>query len=268
MIVSTVILTHNSTAFISACLDSLYRELPTDSEIIVVDNGSVDGSVSLIRSSYPSVKLIENPINRGIAPARNQGLRCALGDFILILDVDTVVQPGAIHALLKSMSDDAAVGLSAAQLRSMDGRLQYTCRNFPTLWTKVARQLPAALQQTILEKSEYRSWDHSHPRYVGYVIGACQFIRRAALLEVGLYDERIFYGPEDVDYCLRMWKSGWRVLYDPRAVILHLERRVTRKRPLTNRLTWLHFKGLVWFFWKHKYLMNPPCQEIIAVRTS
>lgn len=268
MIISVVVLTCNSESFILACLDSLRRELPDDSEIIVVDNGSTDGSKSLIRAHYPVVKLIENATNRGIAPARNQGLRSATGDFILVLDVDTVVQPGAIRALLTSMDIDRSVGLSAAQLRSMDGRLQFTCRNFPTLWTKIARQLPANIQNKVLDASEYRSWDHNTPRYVGYVIGACQFIRREALHDVGLYDERIFYGPEDVDYCLRMWKSGWRVLYDPRATILHLERRVTRKRPLTNRLTWLHLKGLVWYFWKHKYLMNPPCQDLISVGAS
>ena len=86
------------------------------------------------------------------------------------------------------------------------------------------------------------------------MIGACQVIRRRALQEVGPFDERIFYGPEDVDMCLRLQQAGWRVVYNPEAVIVHEERRMTRS--LRSGLVWKHILGLGYFFWKHGYLLS------------
>lgn len=263
MRLSIVLLTWNSKSFIQDCLDSLLSQIPSDGEIIIIDNGSTDGSKELIRQQYPDALLIENDENRGVGPARNQGLRIAKGEYILVLDIDTIVQPGGIQALVQGMEEHQEVGLSGAKLVGPDGELQYTCRNFPTVWSKLYRQLSSSLQDRFLADEELRDWDHSIPRYVGYVIGACQMIRRRAMEEVGFYDERIFYGPEDVDYCLRMWQSGWRVLYNPEVVIVHLERRITRKRAWRNPLFIVHLKGLVWYFWKHKYLFNPPKFEAL-----
>jgi GT2 family glycosyltransferase len=162
------------------------------------------------------------------------------------------------------MESDQYVGLSGAKLIDPEGNLQYTCRYFPTLWSKLGRQIPAILQDHLLKDDELRDWDHINRRYVGYVIGACQMIRREAMEEIGLYDDNIFYGPEDVDYCLRMWKAGWRVLYSPAAVIVHMERRITKKHPWRNRLFWVHLKGLVRYFWQHKYLFRAPHFDLMA----
>lgn len=255
---SIVLLTWNSINFIPGCLDSLLSQVPSETEFIVVDNGSVDGSTELIQQQYPDVILVRNAKNRGVGPARNQGLGIARGEYILVLDIDTVVHPGAIQSLIQGMEETPRVGLSGAKLISQDGQLQYTCRKFPTLWSKMFRQLPSRIQEHALKEEELRNWDHSTRRFVGYVIGACQMIRRQAMEEVGFYDERIFYGPEDVDYCLRMWKAGWKVMYNPNAVITHLERRITRKRFWRNPLFWVHLKGLAWYFWKHKYLFRSP----------
>jgi N-acetylglucosaminyl-diphospho-decaprenol L-rhamnosyltransferase len=264
MKLSVVLLTWNSQALIPSCLDSLLDEVPTNAtEVLIVDNGSVDGSKELVQQKYPDVILIANEENRGIGPARNQGLRIAQGEYILVLDIDTIVQPLAVQALIQGMDKDPHVGLSGAKLIGSDGQLQYTCRSFPTLWSKILRQLPSYIQNWLLKQEELRSWDHSTRRYVGYVIGACQVIRRRAMKEVGLYDERIFYGPEDVDYCLRMWQTGWRVMYNPDASIVHLEQRITRKRFWCNSLFWVHLKGLMWYFWKHKYLFTPPMFEAL-----
>ncbi len=259
MKLSIVLLTWNATPYIRNCLDALLPQVPEQTEIIVIDNGSRDNSAQIIRQEYPDVILIVNQTNIGVGPARNQGLRLAKGNYILILDIDTIVQPGAIHALLDSMDHDPSAGLAAAKLVDPDGNLQYTCRHFPTAWGKLGRQLPAMFQNDWLKDEELRAWDHRSSRYVGYVIGACQLIRRQAMEQIGLYDEHIFYGPEDVDYCLRMWQAGWRVLYNPQAVITHFERRITRKSPWRNPLFWIHLKGVLWYFWKHKYLFRPPC---------
>jgi GT2 family glycosyltransferase len=116
--------------------------------------------------------------------------------------------------------------------------------------------LPAGFGRAVIDDVELRWWDHTGVREVDYVIGACQLIRKAALDEVGLLDERIFYGPEDVDLCLRMQHAGWRVEYVPEAVVMHLERRVTRK--LLSTLTARHVYGLGYFFWKHRHLLTRP----------
>jgi len=88
------------------------------------------------------------------------------------------------------------------------------------------------------------------------VIGACQLVRRRALAEVGPLDERIFYGPEDVDFCLRLWRKGWKVLYAPDSLVIHHERRLTRR--LLSRLTFRHAAGLAYYFAKHRYLIHAP----------
>ncbi len=253
--VSIIILTWNSEQQIGACLASLDRGLSEfPSEVIVIDNGSQDQTCAVIREVLPDAQLLCNPENRGVAPARNQGIRLAQGKYVLILDDDTVVQPGALEILIRYMEDRPEVGLCGPKLTGADGKLQLSCRRFPTLIDKLARRLPAILGQEIARKAEMADWDHRTIREVDYVIGACQVIRRRALQEVGLLDERIFYGPEDVDMCLRMQQAGWRVVYNPKAVIVHKERRMTRL--LASGLVWKHIYGLGYYFWKHGYLLS------------
>ena len=253
--VSIIILTWNSEQQIGACLASLDRGLSEfPSEVIVVDNGSSDRTCSIVREAVPGVRLVSNPENRGVASARNQGIRLARGEYLLILDDDTVVQPGALDVLIRYMEAQPEVGLCGPRLTDADGKLQLSCRRFPTLIDKLARRLPSILGQEISRKAEMADWDHRTIREVDYVIGACQVIRRHALQEVGLLDERIFYGPEDVDMCLRLQQAGWRVAYNPDAVVVHEERRISRS--LGSGLVWKHICGLGYYFWKHGYLLS------------
>ena len=253
--ISIIILTWNSEQYIAACLASLDRGLSAfTSEVIVVDNGSLDQTCSVVRQAYPQTQLICNPENRGVAPARNQGIRLAQGEYILILDDDTVVQPGALDFLTRYMEEHPDVGLCGPKLTDADGQLQLSCRRFPTLVDKLARHVPAALGQKVTREAEMADWDHQTARAVDYVIGACQLIRCRALEEVGLFDERIFYGPEDIDICVRLQQAGWSVVYNPQAVIVHEERRMTRS--LKSSLVWKHIYGLGYYFWKHGYLLS------------
>ncbi len=255
-VVSIVILTWNSRSLLTACLAALpAATAPLATELIIVDNGSQDGTAELLAARSDLVT-ITNPTNRGVAPARNQGLRRARGEFVALLDVDTVAQPGSFPTLVARLRATPGVGLVGPKLVGADGALQYSCRRFPTIVDKVLRRLPERFGRAIADDVELRWWDHVGVREVDYVIGACQVIRRAALAEVGLLDERIFYGPEDVDLCLRMHHAGWQVEYVPEAIVMHLERRVTRK--LLSRLTARHVYGLGYFFWKHGYLLTRP----------
>ena len=246
MKVSIVILTWNSVPEIEACLASLAEGVTLSHEVIVVDNGSQDQTCRLVQKTWPTVRLVRNPQNRGVAPARNQGIRLAGGEYIVILDDDTVVQPRALDRLVGYMDAQPEVGLCGPRLTTAEGDLQLSCRRFPTLVDKLARRLPSAAAQRMTRAAEMADWDHRTIRAVDYVIGACQVIRRRALHEVGLFDERIFYGPEDVDLCLRLQQAGWQVAYNPDAVVVHKERRVTRS--LRSVLTWKHGLGLGYFF--------------------
>ncbi len=255
-VLSIVILTWNSRALLEACLAALpAATVPLATEVIVIDNGSRDDTEVLL-ARRPDLVVVRNPRNRGVAPGRNQGLRLARGEFVALLDVDTVSAPGAFRTLVEYLRAAPDVGLVAPRLVGADGALHYSCRRFPTLLDKVARRLPSRFGRALTDDVELRWWDHASARDVDYVIGACQVLRRIALQQVGELDERIFYGPEDVDLCLRMHRAGWRVVYAPQAEVAHLERRVTRK--LLSMLTARHAWGLAYYFWKHGYLLTRP----------
>jgi len=252
---SIVILTWNSTELLRGCLASLPQALRMfPHEVIVVDNGSRGYTPASLRLEFPWMQVIVNRKNRGVAPGRNQGMQVAQGEYIILLDDDTVVQPGTFDHLLKYMDAHPEIGLCAPKLLDLYGQLQLTCRCFPTISDKLARQLPFAAAHRLRQDAELADWDHNSVRAVDYVIGACQVIRRAALVEVGLLDEKIFYGPEDVDLCLRLQQAGWQIVYNPEVIVIHKERRVARA--MFASLSWKHFWGLSHYFWKHGYLFS------------
>ena len=267
---SVVILTWNSMRHVGRCLGSLMGSdlCELDSEIIVIDNGSVDGTRSISRSFRHPVPMVEAARHKpspalGLSstpkPRRSScekpGLKLARGEYIMILDVDTVVPKRCFSILTSIMSANLRIGVLAPRLQSEDGSLQHSCRRFPTLVSKLARRLPGSWAERAVRADYMVATDGLV--YVDYAIGAAQFIRRKALNEVGWLDERIFYGPEDVDFCLRMWQSGWAVAHVPDPVIVHHESRITKRR-LLSKVAVRHIIGLVYYFVKHRYLFGQP----------
>lgn len=255
MKLSIIILTWNSKDMVNKCLDSIYDTIDfEDFEIIVIDNGSKDGTQKVLKVDYPEIKIIQNEKNRGVGPARNQGLEKAQGEYFLILDIDTVVIKNVISTLIDFMDTHTDVGLCGPKLLYQNGELQYSCRKFPTVITKFLRRIPLGISRKLLEDEEYHNWDHNSIKEVDHVIGACSLIRKKAFEEIGYFDERIFYGPEDADYCLRLWKSGWKVIYNPKAVVKHYEQRITKD--FFNVITLKHIEGLIIYFRKHNYYFS------------
>lgn len=254
--VSVVVATWRDREECLGCLASLVEAgwAAGDLEVIVVDNGSEDRAGDAVAARFPAARVLRNEANRGVAAARNQGIREARGDSVLLLDADTRVRPGAVGLMLDSLAG-RSVGVVGPRLVSQTGELQFTGRRFPTLAGKLGRRLDVGPLRDRAHGEELRDWDHATERDVGYVIGACQLIRREVFDRVGLLDERIFYGPEDVDFCLRAQLDGWRVVYEPRAVVEHRERRITKTwRP--NLLTLKHATALAYYFAKHRYLFS------------
>lgn len=254
--ISVIILTWNSGRYIGKCLDSLIAELKdlqSKFEIFVVDNGSTDKTLGVLDkyAALKQIELISLDKNTGTTYSRNLALKRAKGDFILILDSDTKVKPGAIKKLLEELGDDKQIGLIAPKLLYGDGSLQPSFKKFPIVQGKLLKTIPLGWAQRLASKLElYDPPISKELSDVDYCISACWLLPKRVVNKVGLLDERIFYAPEDVDYCLRVWLAGYRVVYCPSAEIVHHTQRISYK---SKWFAISHLGGLFYFFKKHHY---------------
>jgi GT2 family glycosyltransferase len=236
--VTAVIVTYNSRTFIGECLRSL-REAGNVSEILVVDNASTDGCAEVVSREYPEARLVVNEKNFGYARGVNRGLREARERYVLVLNPDVRLLPGSVEALWRAMESAPSVGIAAPKLLNPDGTLQYSCRRFYTFGTFLARR--TFLRRLLpLRRVERRHLmmdeDHDRSMTVDWVIGGALLVRREAVEDVGPMDERFFLYFEDVDWCYRMSKRGWRVLYQPEAMMVHHHRRESARSPMGRSL--------------------------------
>lgn len=246
--VSVVIVNWNTKELLSNCLASLRKHVAgTSLEIFVVDNGSADGSVEMVRTGFPEVELIENGRNLGFARANNLALRRASGRYLLLLNSDTVVRGGALEGLVSTMDNDQAIGIVGLQLLNEDGSLQNSVSSMPSLLTELGNK---SLLRLLLP-SRYPGKEHrfAAPVMVDSVIGACLMARREAVQAVGLLDEDFFFFLEETDWCLRMKKAGWKVMHDPRHSIYHLQGRSAGKVNVRARIE--YWRSRYTFFRKH-----------------
>jgi hypothetical protein len=252
-----VLLTWNSEQFVVECVNSITSSIQrNDFEIIVIDNGSTDHTLEILKKNFPNLQIIENLQNQGVARARNQGIARTKGTYVVLLDIDTVLPDGTIDGLTAFMDNNPMVGICAPKLLSPDGTVQNSCRKFPLIHSKILRRMRGKWADAMLKEEYYQGEISQHVPFDGdYVIGACQVIRRTALDEIGYLDQKIFYGPEDVDICLRMHLKKWRVVYIPSFTVIHFEQRVTKCK-LVSKLTLKHTCALLYFFLKYKYFFS------------
>ncbi len=259
--ISAIILTWNSAHYIDRCLQSLIndaRSANLEIEIFVIDGGSTDETLEILcqlAEQTPMLQVIKLGKNLGTTASRNIALKKARGEYLLILDSDTEVLPGSLKTLFDVIESEPRVGIAAPRLLYPDGSVQPSCKRFPTALLKVSKFLPFAWLRKLGERAELYPNEIYSANFVktlrvDHCISAFWLVRREAMLEVGLLDERIFYAPEDVDYCLRMWLSGWEVLYVPSAQVVHHTQRVSYK---SLRMAWLHAMGLFYYFKKFGY---------------
>ena len=243
---SIIILTWNQRDVLHRCLCSLMPAIEGIShEVIVVDNGSSDGSLQMLEQSFPEITVIANAENRGVAAARNQGITASTGRYILILDNDTVVNAKAIIGMLNYLKRNPKAGIVACRLLNADSSVQNSLKPYPCLKQKIRNVLRLATHEPQF------STDADGVIHPTYVIGACQMFSLRIVNEVGLLDENIFYGPEDADFCLRVAQAGYSVCYLPMYSIEHLHRRVTSHN-LLSPLARRHIAALLYFYRKHR----------------
>lgn len=257
---SFVILTWNSSKTINDCLLSISKnsiKSRLNYEMLIVDNGSNDQTVKMIRDNfkYLPVKLTVLPKNMGTTFSRNIALRQAKGDIICVIDSDAVLQQGDLNEIANRLKDDS-LGIVAPKLVLPDGTVQNSVKKFPSLLAKLAKILKIIFNIKIGDYDWYQDFPFSGETEVDYAISACWFFKRRLLQEVGFLDEKIFYAPEDIDYCLRVRRKGKQIIYYPYLTVLHHCQQITHKYAL-SMISLSHFWGLLYYFAKHRYLIKP-----------
>lgn len=258
---SIVLVNWNTRDRLAACLGAIEATAGDLAlEIFVVDNASQDGSAEMVRRRFPAVRLIANDHNLGFSAGNNQALREAAGRYVLLLNPDTEVQPGALAALRDFMEAHPEAGLCGAKLLQPDGRLYPACkRSIPTPAVALWRAL--GLSRLFPKHKEFGKYnlsflDPDEVHAVEAVSGACMFARKSAVDQVGLLDERFFMYGEDLDWCLRISQAGWKIYYVPQAQIVHYFGSGSRQRRLKSTLNF--YQAMYLFHRKHfARRMNP-----------
>jgi N-acetylglucosaminyl-diphospho-decaprenol L-rhamnosyltransferase len=226
VLVSIVIVSWNARQFLQGALASLYREtVGVDFETIVVDNGSTDGTVQFVSCEWPQVRLVASPTNLGFTGGNNLGFRHCRGRYILLLNSDTIVLPTTVRGMADFLEQHPEAGCVGCRHLNEDRTLQRSVDNFPSL-------LNDFVSYTELQRLQFVQWflhkkfawwsDHNVMREVDWVNGACMMVRREILDRIGGLDEGYFIYAEEVDWCYRIRKAGWRIYFTPDAEVVHL----------------------------------------------
>ena len=246
-----VIVSYNARPELERCLHSLHGAAPALShQIVVVDNGSTDGSPAAVRERWPAVNVLENGENIGFAGATNVGISASQSELVLLLNPDTIVPPGAIDRLVADLRAHPEAAICGPRLVDGDGRPEISFGKMITPLQEVRQKLLVRLYEwrvpPIVSLVEHRVRQAHNPDWVS---GACLLARRADLDEVGLLDERFFLYTEDVDLCASVRGRGRLVRFAPAAEVLHLRgRSVRRDRAAAERA---YLRSRMAFYAKH-----------------
>lgn len=224
---SVIIVNWNTKEYLKECLESLYKEKKHFSiEIFVVDNASSDGSSEMVNVNFPQATLIENDENVGFARANNQAIRECGGKYVLLINPDTVVLGNCLENMLNFMEKHPDAGAAGCKIFNVKGELEpfRTAKRFPTPLTKFYVDMHLdRLFPKIKHFGRYSmvGWDRNDIREIDVLSGAFMFVRRKAIQDVGLLDERFFLLAEDIDWCRRIKQKNWKILLNPYAEIIH-----------------------------------------------
>ncbi len=224
--VSIIIVNWNTRQITCECLKSVYEQTKELSfEVIVVENGSSDSSVEMVKNEYPRVILIENQENRGFAAANNQGMAIAKGKYVLLLNSDTFILDDAIRKAVSLADDHPKAAVVGCRILNADMTMQQSCFMFPSLLNMV---LSSSYLYKLFPRSKFFGrermswWDRRDEREVDVVTGCFMLIRREAIEAIGMMDEQFFMYAEETDWCYRFKQAGWRILFTPEVEIVHL----------------------------------------------
>jgi GT2 family glycosyltransferase len=260
-LISVIIVNFNSKNYLTKCVQSVFASTVT-AEVFVVDNNSEDDSLSILKSAMgctPRLHIIEHEENLGFARANNDVLPSTQSDYILFLNPDCVIKPNTIETMMKVMDSNPDAGMAGCLIRNPDGTEQAGSRRYiPTPWRSMIRVLKLA------------KFFRKHPRFaiinlagqpmpdrpvpMEAISGAFMFVRRKAMEHVGPMDDGYFLHCEDLDWCMRFRKAGWKILFVPHVEITHTKGVCSIDRQI--RVEWHKHRGMVRFyrkFFRHQY---------------
>jgi GT2 family glycosyltransferase len=238
--VSIIILSWDTKQLLRNCLKSL-RGMAV--EVIVVDNGSTDGSPAMVAKEFPQVKLIRNKKNLGFGTANNQGMKIATSDYFLLLNSDTVVKDEAPLKMAAFLAKNPQAGAVGCRLLNPDGSLQPSAGPFPDLKVSFVMLFLEHWLKDLARTSFAKTTE------VDWVMGAALMVRREVIKKAGWMDEGVFMYMDEVEWCYRIKKAGFKVFFYPGAEIVHLfgaSSKSGRTAPILNI-----YRGLIYFYKKH-----------------
>lgn len=256
------IVTCNGKSVLADCLESIYRAgIASSFEVIVVDNASIDGTSEWLSKSFPTVRLIQNRDNLGIAVGNNQCLKAAQGRYVLLLNNDTIVLPGMLDKLVGFADSHPDAGAVGGKLVNPDGSFQASFSNFPSLWSEL---IHATRLWTFYDKHYPSRGETDAAQEVDWICSACLLLRWSAVEQVGGVDEMYVMYSDETDLQYRLHRSGWKVYYLPDVKTIHLGGQSAshwRRRRLI-------YRGKLLFFIKHYGLMKTIILRIIFTLAS
>ena len=247
--ISVVVVTYDGLPYLEPCLESVAGH-----ETVVVDHGSTDGTLELVRERFPAVRLVEQE-NRGLAAGWNRGIAETGSRYVLLLNSDAWVKRGALEQLVAFADGRVEAAVVGPRLVNPDGSLQPSVRAFPTMWrlaTEYFGLRKLAPHSRALNEFYGGGFDHESVREVDFIKASCLLVRRRAVEEVGPADESFFLFSEEVDWCYRFRRAGWKVVFFPGAEVVHVGGASWRREfDLGFRE---QLRGHIRFFAKHRSL--------------
>ncbi len=259
---SIVMVCWNNLDYLDPCLESLYESnLESSFDVIVVDNGSTDGSQQMLREKYPDVKIIQNEGNVGLGKASNQGIEATSGEFILLFNNDTIVNKYALDSMVNLMREKPDAGAVGIKLLNGDGSFQSGYGGFSNLWEEFL--IAIQVGERIWPGYPLQG-DSETIQQVGWMSSACLLVRRETLNQIGLLDEYYFIYGDETDIQYRMKNAGWKAYYIPDASIIHFGGR-SMNRWKRRRMV---YRGKMLFYKKNYGVMRTTILRImLAVLT-
>jgi GT2 family glycosyltransferase len=248
--ISFVIVSWNSANYLIKCIESILDSVcGLAFEVIVVDNGSTDSSVIAVRQRFPGVLVVEEKENLGFAKANNVGMKVAKGKYFCLANSDTVLGANSAGLLFRYMEEHLDVGLSGPMVLNGDGSFQPSCRKIPTLWDHAVESvgLHAIFKDSTTFGGQFFQWmPENTPSEVDILSGCFLVARREAVHAIGMFDERFYIYGEDLDWSMRFWSDGWKVVYYPLATVTHHGGASSKRQPLRFYVELYKAKLLFW----------------------
>ena len=254
-VLSVIVVSWNTKGLLRDCLRSVYEQAVKYSvEVWVVDNNSPDGSAQMVAAEFPQVNLIPNEDNRGFAAANNQALKLCRGEYILLLNPDTVVLDNATDKMVDFAKSGKVekLGVLVSKLLNGDGTLQHSVFKFYSFWRSLVenRFFAGLLEKTGSQNKTFGSmWNHDHATSIDWAHGAVMFFSREVYNKVGLLDERFYIYAEEMDYFMRVRKAGYINYFEPLIEITHLGKSSSRQKRAAMFIQ--NYKSFYIFLLKH-----------------